>query len=118
MFDTINDVLYNKTGKFADNPEGLEGFSPYMMQRWASMYSEYAVDFLNCTVNSLYGVLDNNEMYKFMLTTLPKYKYKRINYIKNANKPKKRKKTESEDRIYHEENYNKLKQSMQFVFGE
>jgi hypothetical protein len=89
MFDILNDILYKKSGQFAGNPEKMEEFSPYMAQRWVSMYSDYAVDFLNSTVNILYKTLDDDEMYKFMLTSLPKYKYKRIQYIKSIEKKEK-----------------------------
>lgn len=118
MFDILEDILYKKTGQFIGNPEKMEEFSSYMIQRWISMYSDYAIAFLNSTVNTLYGTLDDDEMYEFMLTSLPKYKYKRIPYIKSGEKKEKGRKPKDDDRIACEENYNKLKQSMKFVFGE
>lgn len=119
MFDILRDILYKKTGQFIGNSEKMDEFSVFMIQRWISMYSDYAVDFMNSTVNILYGTLSDDELYQFMLTSLPKYKDKRINYIKNvAKKANQKKAKDNEDRIHCEDNYEKMKQSMKFVYGE
>lgn len=117
MFDIIKDILHQKSGRFIGDNEAMGEYSVYMAQRWISMFSNQPIEFLNSTINIMYKALDDEESYKFLLTTLPKYKYKRISYIKAAEKTKKRTTKEPEDRIQIEESLEKLENSMEFVFG-
>jgi hypothetical protein len=116
MFNILNDILYKKTGEYLYDTDSMSEYSLYMMQRWISMYSNQPVEFLNSTTNIMYGVLDNQESYKFLLATLPKYKYSRIAYIKASEKTKKTKES-TEDVPKIEESQTKLKNSMTIVFG-
>lgn len=117
MFDILNDIMYNKTGQYLNDSATMEEFSPYMIQRWISMYSERTVDFLNSSINISYKVLDDVEVYKLLLTTLPKYKYKRIAYIKSGGKSGSDKQKD-EIRYFIEDNRAKLDNSLSFVFGD
>lgn len=116
MFNIVRDILHNKTGEYLTDAEAMNEYSLYMVQRWISMFSNQPIEFLNSSVNIVYGALDNEESYKFLLTVLPKYKYKRIEYIKVGVKPKKKKEDE-EVSINIEENREKLDRSVEFVFG-
>jgi len=117
MFHIINDILHQKSGKYINDPDSMGEYSLYMVQRWISMFSNQPIDFLNSTVNIMYGVLDNEESYKFLLNTLPKYKHKRISYIKAGEKVKK-KKSDEVDVPRVEESLGKLNESMKMVYGE
>lgn len=117
MFEIISDILHKKTGEFIGDNDAMEQFSAYMIQRWISMYSSHPIEFLNSTINISYKVFDDAEVYKFLLVSLPKYKFKRLNYIKKDNKLKKSKNIKPEDTIKLEENVDKLNRSLEMVFG-
>lgn len=116
QFDAIRDILHHKTGEFLNDPEAIEDISPYMMQRWISMYSNHPVDFINVTINTLYPALSKEEICKLLLTSLPKYKYKQINYIKSNVKDKKGDKEKLSGGNL-EDNVTKLEKSYSLVFG-
>ena len=90
IFDIINDVLFKKKGNLLDKKENESDFQPYMLQRWASMYSNLNVRLLNATTNKMNKAMENKpQWYKLFLDTLPKSRYKRIRYIKKvSNGPK------------------------------
>ena len=117
MFEIVKDILYQKSGRFIDDNEAMADYSVYMAQRWISMFSNQPIEFLNSTINIMYKALDDEETYKFLLTTLPKYKYKRISYIKAPEKVKKKASKDTETSINIEESIEKLENSMEFVFG-
>ena len=83
IFDQIGDVLFTKKKKCLDNIVDEGDYSPFMVNRWISMYSpEYCV-LINNTVNWMHPVLETKtDHYKFIHAVLPKAKWKRINYVK------------------------------------
>ncbi len=64
-----------------------EDFSPYMIQRWISMYSPEIAYFCNETFNSHYSAFMDKQMWHDgMMTLLPKIKSKQVKYFKKDKK--------------------------------
>lgn len=85
IFDQLNDLLFTKKKKCLDNLIDEGDYSPYMVNRWISMYSSDYCGLINNTINWLFPVLDlKKDHYKFLHGVLPRAKWKRINYIKKV----------------------------------
>lgn len=83
IFDQLNDLLFSKKKKCMDNIVDQGEYSPFMINRWISMYSPEYCCLINNTVNWMHPVLDTKvDHYKFLHAVLPRAKWKRINYIK------------------------------------
>jgi len=94
IFDYINDILYNKSGKVLAKKEFESDFQPYMIQRWLSMHSSINVRILAASTNKLYNaVTDKEQWYKLFLCTIPRSKYTRFSYIKKKKVEKTAKQT-------------------------
>ena len=83
IFDQIGDILFTKKKKCLENIADEGDYSPFMVNRWISMYSpEYCV-LINNTINWMHPVLETKmDHYKFAHAVLPKAKWKRIAYVK------------------------------------
>jgi len=89
LFNFLKDIIYRKQGDLLDNPENEVDFTPWLIQRWLSMYSEDSAKILNNTTNQLYPVFETKrEWYKIFLSTIPKTYFKKIKYIKKIKKDK------------------------------
>ena len=90
IFDYLNDILKDKTGTLP-----LEGYSPYLVNRWVSFINPHLTEFVNQFNTKL--LLEDKELhYKTMLSALPRInRVPRINYIKKL----KEEKTEKDSRI-------------------
>ena len=92
FFDILRSLLFAK--KTAEDlcSEGLQQFTPYMVNRWISFYDNSKTIFINETFNKFASLFeDKNEMYKLYINLIPQSKFKKINYIK------KKKETQDED---------------------
>jgi hypothetical protein len=85
IFDIINDVAFTKRARSNFNLEEEKNIQPFLLNRWLSMLDSSAALIINETLNKYGQCFNNFDNYKFLLNVLPKYKFKRIEYIK---KPK------------------------------
>lgn len=89
IFDQLNDLLFTKERKCMDNVDHESDYSPYMINRWISMYSPELAHVINNTVNWTYQVFETkSEHYNFLHTVIPRVNRKRINYIKKTKRDK------------------------------
>ena len=87
MFEHLNDILFHKRGDKLDNVDHETDYSPYMINRWVSMYSDETCDIVNSTVNWMHPVfVTKTEHYNFMSRVLPVYRKRFIQYIKRPKK--------------------------------
>lgn len=94
FFELLRKLIFSKKTNAEDlDSEGLQQFTPYMINRWLSFYGGDQAVFVNETLNRFTGLLeDKNEMYKLYYNLIPTQKYKKIAYVK-----KKKEKEEKED---------------------
>jgi hypothetical protein len=82
LFDYLKNILYSK------QPELLEeenDFVPFLIQRWLSMHSPEVTYILNETTNRYWMALaDKQDWYNAFMTSLPRVKFRKLNYIKKA----------------------------------
>lgn len=82
IFDFINDILYKKRGDLLKDQDAENVFVPYMINRWISMYNNETPLLLNL-INKHWNTYETkSQWYKTLLVLLPRYKFKKINYIK------------------------------------
>lgn len=92
FFDILRSLLFVKKTANDLCSEGLQQFTPYMVNRWVSFYDNSKTIFINETFNRFASLFeDKSEMYKLYLNLIPQSKFKKINYIK------KKKETQDED---------------------
>ena len=88
IFDILGDIFRNKTGKLIENSDFSEALqSPYILQRWISMYSTQNAYLVSETTNKLCsGLMEDKELwYKLYLTIIDKQsKYTKTKYIKRT----------------------------------
>lgn len=87
IFDIIKSLLFNKR-KIDINIED-NTFTPYLINRWISMYSIELCYFINKTTNfnfkNIFG--DSKEdIYNYFFNVIPKVPYKKIQFIKKNKK--------------------------------
>ncbi len=94
FFDLLRKLIFSKKLIAEDlDSEGLQQFTPYMINRWLSFYGASQATFVNETLNKFTGLFDDkNEMYKLYYNLIPTNKYKKISYVK-----KKKEKEEKAD---------------------
>jgi len=81
IFDHISSILFNKK-KIVTNVEEESEFSPYLVNRWASMYSSLVASTSN-TLNKYLQTFDNKkDLYSLFLAVFPKVQSKKIIYFK------------------------------------
>ena len=89
IFDHLNDILFTKGNKSLQNVEDEGDFSPFLVNRWISMYSPELAYVVNETTNKYYDVFpEKRDTYRLLKAVIPKMKRKRINYIKKVKKDK------------------------------
>jgi hypothetical protein len=88
IFDYIKDITTFKKGNLP-----LEGYIPYLINRWLAFISPQICGAINESVNSL-GNIDKEQHYKLLLKLYPKSKVPFIKYIKKV----KEEKTEEDDK--------------------
>lgn len=86
IFDHISSILYKKKDSL-ENEEDEKEYSPYMINKWLSMYSPQMATVINKTSNKYYAILEDKFLHhKFLKSILPKMKWEKIEYIKKDKK--------------------------------
>lgn len=99
FFETLNNILFEKNTSKISDVDAIEQFSPYMINRWCSMYSPDMCHIVNTTTNRYHRLFDDKEtMYKMYLNLLPRVNKRYIKYIKK-NKTDKTDESESEQQV-------------------
>jgi len=89
IFDFISSTLFTKHKTCLNSVDEEGEFSPYMLNRWASMYSPPVAVICNI-LNKYLGVFENKkDLYNLFVATLPKVSSRRIMYIKKTKETKK-----------------------------
>ena len=85
IFDQLRDLLSEKRNALADDVEMEKEFSPFLMQRWMSFYSNPFAMLVNSSTNKLWkGIEDKQTWYKLFTGVIPRSKFKNIRYIKKT----------------------------------
>lgn len=85
-FQMINEVLFYKKGQIP-NEDDLKLFAPFLINRYASMYSPEMCEYINFMLNENNKInLTPMELYRLFHTIIPKLRYKKIAYIKKSAK--------------------------------
>jgi len=88
IFDFISSVLFTKKKTCLNTVDEEGEFSPYMLNRWCSMYSQSTATFSNI-LNKYLGVFENKkDIYSLFVAVMPKVSSKRISYIKKVKEEK------------------------------
>jgi hypothetical protein len=89
IFDFISSVLFSKKKSCLNSVDEESEFSPFMLNRWCSMYSTTTATFSNI-INKYIGVFENKkDLYSLFVAVMPKVSSKRISYIKKVKEEKK-----------------------------
>lgn len=88
IFDFISSILFKKQKNCLNTVDEENNFSPFMLNRWLSMYSPLVAVHCNI-INRYLGIFENKkELYNFFLAVMPQVTSKRINYIKKHKEEK------------------------------
>ena len=83
IFDFLKGILFTKTEIPSVTKEEEKPFDIFMVNRWCSMVDEDSAKIINETSNKFgHLIADKKDQYNLLKNILPRYKYKRINYIK------------------------------------
>jgi len=87
IFDFIEATIFTKNKALLQSSDDEKEFSPYMVNRWLSMYSPQMCNVVNETTNRYSTVFDNKkDLFDFYVSVLPKVSFKKISYIKKSAK--------------------------------
>jgi len=87
IFDFISDILFTKK-KSLNTLEEESEFSPFLVNRWLSMYSSQTVSTCNI-INKYLQIFDTKkDLYNFFVAIFPKLPYKKIAYFKRQKEEK------------------------------
>lgn len=85
IFDQIRSVAHTKQEIDIEPGE----LSPYMLQRWLSMYSGPVAGLLNGTTNIAWNAkLTDQQWYQLFMMIVPRLPFRKISYIKKPPKDK------------------------------
>lgn len=88
FFQIQNKLFYSKKSRaeYLDD-EGERAFVPFLINRWLSFYSNDTINFINETLNKYAGLFeDKQKQYRLYYNLIPRFKYKRVQYIKKKKK--------------------------------
>jgi len=88
IFDFISSVLFTKKKSCLNSVDEESNFSPYMLNRWCSMYSKTTATFSNILNRYLSVFEDKKDLYSLFVAVMPKVSSKRISYIKKVKEEK------------------------------
>ena len=81
IFDFISDILFTKK-KNLFTVEDESEFSPYLVNRWISMYSNLTVNTCNI-LNKYLGIFESKrDLYNLFYNSFSRVPYKKISYFK------------------------------------
>jgi hypothetical protein len=91
IFDYISNILFSKKENCFSTLDDEKQFSPYLINRWLSMYGKSTIT--ACDLTNKYSQVFSNkaDCYKFLSAVFPKVPQKKIDYIK-------KKKSDEEDK--------------------
>lgn len=85
IFDYVGAILHTKDRSTFTSVDNEQGFQPFMINRWISMYSPEMATVVNTTTNKYASLFRNKqELFNFYVSIYPKLRNKRIAYIKKA----------------------------------
>ena len=86
IFDIVNSILFNKNKNCLTNQDEENIFSPYLVNRWVSMYSPTTALQSNI-INKYLGIFDNKiDLYRMFVNIMPKVSPRKIIYFKKNKK--------------------------------
>jgi hypothetical protein len=89
IFDFISSTLFTKQKNCLNSVDEEGDFSPYMLNRWCSMYSTSTATFSNI-LNKYLGIFESKkDLYSLFVAVMPKVPSRRISYIKKVKEEKK-----------------------------
>lgn len=83
IFDFLNSILYSKKNREI-NHDNNNSYTPFMINRWCSFYNKELANVINITTNRFTN-FSKQEHFYFLKNFLPKYNFKKIDYIKKKN---------------------------------
>jgi hypothetical protein len=95
IFDFISSALFTKKKTCLTSVDEESDFSPYMLNRWCSMYSPAVALYCNALNKYLSIFEGKKDLYNLFVAVLPSVPSKRIAYIKKV----KEEKTEIDENI-------------------
>lgn len=82
IFDFLNDILFSKKKEAFRSVDDSKAFSPYLLNRWISMYSPEMALVIN-NIGKYISLFDDKvDLYNFFIAVIPRMPRKNINYIK------------------------------------
>jgi hypothetical protein len=90
IFDFISDILFTKKKNCLSNIDYESVFSPFMLNRWISMYNNTLA--IKCNLLNKYTSFSKSDMYSLFINIFDRVPVKKITYFKKI-----KNNTESED---------------------
>lgn len=88
IFTYLDSIMHTKK-RVESIDENPQIYSPYMINRWASMYNGISALIVNETTNRLWSALsEKKDHYEFLLHVMPSIKKQFPKYIKKEKKDK------------------------------
>jgi len=82
IFDFISDIIFYKKKNCLATVDDESSFTPYLVNRWLSMYSTHVAKTSNI-LNKYLGIFESKaELYSLFVALIPKSPNKKINYFK------------------------------------
>jgi len=88
IFDYISSILFTKNKVQISTIDTENDFSPYLVNRWISMYSPSCAKFSNL-INKYIGALNKSELYSLFIAVFDRVTNKKINYFKKRKEEEK-----------------------------
>lgn len=87
IFDIIAEILFNKKTKKITNIDTETYFSPFMVNRWISMYSNQLA--LKSNLLNKFLMFNKTHLYSLFVNVFDKVPNRKISYFKRNNETKK-----------------------------
>jgi len=88
IFDFLKDLLFFKSKRSLSNIDSESSFSPYMVNRWASMYSNTVALYSNILNKYLMFSPNKEDLFGLFLAVLPRVPQRKITYYKKNKEEK------------------------------
>jgi hypothetical protein len=88
IFDFLKDILFLKNKQSLANVDNESAFSPYMVNRWSSMYSNQVA--LKCNILNKYFAFSpiKTDVFNLFFHFLPRVAQRKITYFKKIKEEK------------------------------
>jgi hypothetical protein len=88
IFNILNSIFFSKK-RIDLNLDSESQFSAFMINRWASMYSDEMLVIINNTANKYSSIFNTkDQQYNWYYNLFPKLRFKKISYIKKKKRDK------------------------------